>query len=600
VKSGAHGGGPDRDRAYWEEPHGIGRIAARIEEIEPPEPGSPPVRPERPRRRIWARVPPSRLAAGAGAALLVAAVAVANWPSGRPDASPSGAGPASAVAGLETAGYSPSSLPSPTLSPTPYVPPTYAWPTPHPQSTPYPTPTDTPEPEPSFVVARGWPVTGETDAGLGPTDVVVGPDGTVYLDGQPPIDAGGRSKIGWLRLPDRSYGLPVLFAADGTIYVTEGFEIPGTFDDPSVTEDTNLFAFGKDGKLKSGWPVAVGLEPEFELGTSGTVVVDSVVGLSEQVTVLAPNGATVASWVLGNSYGSMCGRGVGRDGALYFAYSEAGAPCSIVVYSPTGKRLSKAPSRIWDSLTVSAAGEVVAIGYDSQPYSASTVARSRLAVIGEDGQPVAGWPVSLEGAASAPAFGSDGTMYVTQLGLGTSPSKVLALTPGGQPVSGWPVDLPGGYGPFSADGATPKAPVVSTSGIVTVAATDLSWMGWIVALDPSGAALPGWPYRLPQPLANFDGGGVRGESPYNPGPILAASGSSVAVYLALDGRLDAIGPGGTELPGWPYSLPQDDAVVIYWELVVPTPDGGVVAVTSVPDTGAYSIIRLTTSGAPAH
>lgn len=47
--------------------------------------------------------------------------------------------------------------------------------------------------------------------------------------------------------------------------------------------------------------------------------------------------------------------------------------------------------------------------------------------------------------------------------------------------------------------------------------------GSIVAVDPSGNVVPGWPFVLPQPLDNFDNGGVCRESPMNPGPLFVRS-----------------------------------------------------------------------------
>jgi hypothetical protein len=605
VKSGRTKGGPDRERAYWEPPRGgVGQIQGHVEEIEPPDPANPTTRPERVRQRIWARLPASRLAMLAGGTALMAAVAAFNWPAAQPGASPSMvAAASSSVATLDVQSPSAAPTPSATATATPSPTPTFAWPTPGPTSweTPQPEPSDTPLPEPSYPIANGWPFTLQDEYGLDWNRTVVGPDGTVYLDGYPALDTSGRSKVGWLELPDQTYNLPVLFVADGTIYVAEDVGYSEYSDDPTMNQNTELYAFGKNGKLKSGWPVDVGLQPSFELGASGTVIVYSFVDNYDRITVLTPAGKTSASWVLGSGYGQMCGKGVGPDGTMYFAYSEGGGVCSILVYSAGGKRLSKAPARMWGSLVVSPQGEAVAVAYDLQPYGAGVVARTQLAVIGTDGQPLAGWPVAVEGAASDPAFGPDGTIYVTQMGLGTDPSKVLAFTPDGQPVAGWPVELPAGYGPFSNGSSTPSPPIVSATGTVFVAATDLAWMGWVLALDPTGAALPGWPYRLPQPLANYDNGGVRGESPYNPGPILpTATGSRIAIYLVLDGRLDAVGPDGMEVSGWPYVLPSADENVLCWENVLPLPDGGVVGITGDSVNLRYVFFRLAASGTAAH
>jgi hypothetical protein len=106
-----------------------------------------------------------------------------------------------------------------------------------------------------------------------------------------------------------------------------------------------------------------------------------------------------------------------------------------------------------------------------------------------------------------------------------------------------------------------------------------------VRAERPGATALGWAASggLPQPLANYDKGGVRGESPYNPGPILpAATGTGIAIYLALEGRLDAVGPDGSEVPGWPYMLPSSGEEIPCRENVLPMPDGGVVGGNRLP------------------
>jgi hypothetical protein len=80
--------------------------------------------------------------------------------------------------------------------------------------------------------------------------------------------------------------------------------------------------------------------------------------------------------------------------------------------------------------------------------------------------------------------------------------------------------------------------------------------GSIVALDPSGNVVPGWPFVPPQPLANFDNGGVRRESPMNPGPLFVRSPADGGSDLPGSRReAIALETDGNVVSGWPLMLP---------------------------------------------
>jgi len=599
VKSGRRKGGPDRDRAYWETPQSaIGRIQGRVVDIESdePEPGLPTTRRQRISQTLWRR----RAALTVGLAAIVVLVAVTVLVPGissHPGASPTPFPTQIAqVPGGPSSLITPNGLATPTandsLYPGSWVDSTLA------PIGPEETPTQTPAP----VLAKGWPVTlGDAIDFTSGEMLTVGPDGTVYIPGLPPVNSKGYTRDGWLRLPDGSYSMTVAFGSEGTIYVTpyDAGSSDGS-NQPGDAQSSSLYAFAPNGQMRAGWPINVGDLPTFEPGPSGNLYVFSVVNATTTVTVLTPAGKTAATWAVGSEDSDTCGDVIRSDGTLFYAYaSSPGDDCSILVYSPTGSRLSTNPQRGWDGLTMAPDGTVIGVGYDMEPYNSAVVAQTRLAVMGTDGQPAAGWPIKIEGAVSKPSFGQDGTMYVAQIGLGTASSKVLALDQAGAVKTGWPVSLPLGYAPFSGDDTdTPLPPTIGNDGTVYVAATTSDWMGSVTAFDPSGAVVPGWPYALPQVFANFDGGGIRGESPTNPGPMFVRSSSGGLLYLALDGEAVALGPDGKVAAGWPYLLPGRDDDGDYWEQVVALPDGGllVVCLSGGSDKAVPQVRRLTSAG----
>lgn len=604
MKSGTGKGAPDRDRAYWEAPRSaLGRIETRIEEIgtAEQEPGLPTTRRERIGGTLWRR---RRMVAGGAtaAAILVAVLVLASPPAMHATptqtAQPSSTGIAE---GLVDA-TAPASADGTTITiadGTPQI-----W-----TANPYATldlgPTDSPESDPSYapIVAKGWPlvIDGGLDAYTDPMSgqVAVGSDGTTYIPGVPVLDSTGHARSAWLKLPGGDDATEMLLASDGTIYATD--------ETDSNATDTMLYGYSTDGKLRSGWPVNVGESPTFARGPSGSVYVFSSVNSMLKVTVLAPTGKTTASWTIGSDQTGTCGDAIRADGTLFYAYSAVDdSTCSILVFSPTGTRLSASPVRAWDGLTMGPDGTVVAYGRDPEPYDSSAIARTRVAVVGTDGLPASGWPVNLEGNASAPAIGADGSIYVAQFGAGTASSRVVSFDKAGNIKIGWPAVVPVGYAPFSGEKASePLPPVIGADGTVYVAVTNRDWMGSVLALDSSGAVLPGWPYVLPQAFSDFAAGGSEG--PSNPGLVYAPSSSGPSrLYLGLEGEIVALAADGSVVPGWPFPEPNSADGLAFWVDFAATPDGGLVTVSEVDgqvnnnDTTKDVVVNLTPDGKVRH
>jgi outer membrane protein assembly factor BamB len=566
-----------REQGYWQPARPVMQMTARIEEIEVDAP--PPTPPSCRREEVALLVRGKRLrtaAAMAGVSITLAATLVGPF-------APSHSRAASTPAASTTS--NPSASPDVVAQASGSMEPSPTWTYPPVLSTRAPTVDPvgenpfyvdpTPEPSPTMV-ANGWPVTLPGFEG----DAQVGPDGTVYVDRLDPIGTSGRTLPDWLLLPDGTRRQPTLFGSNGTTYVL-------------ADEDSGagqLWAFDTKGNVVTGWPVETTSDARVLAGPSGTIYVLT----QDEVTLLAGNGSVRTKWAV-SPPGIVCGQLVRPDGTLLLATGPGGetADCAIHVYTSTGRELTSDPQGGWNGLAMSSDGTVVAWGYDYQPYSASTVARTRVAIIGPDGQPASGWPVAFEGTVSSPAFAADGTIYLTQLGLGSAPSKIVALDRDGASKPGWPFSLPAGYGPLQ--GATP--PAIAADGNVYIAAADSARRGFLIALDPIGAIVPGWPYQVPRAFASFDSFSMW-DSTLNPSPVLAATtAGSTIVYLVLEDRIVALDASGKVVPGWPFMIPADDGEAT-WGFVGTDGNGGVVAIdwAERTDDPAWLVRRWTSTG----
>jgi hypothetical protein len=439
-------------------------------------------------------------------------------------------------------------------------------------------------PTPSPVAPGGWPVTLD-----GSVEPIVGPDGTVY-EGLAALDSSGHL------ISDRSLALPgvestsvAAFGADGTVFVTG----------QTAAQSTILIgAFGPDGTLRSGWPVAVdGFVRLFPVPSGGLYVSSWTDGASE-TRLLGSDGALRASWP------SAAGEVVGEGGSLYGLLLETnGLAGHIDVLGADGSRATGTASD-WQAVGAAPNGAVYAWAWDLAAGSDTKVVRTRIAAIDTYGNPKPGWPVSIPGSASAPAFGADGTVYLT-LGASGATSSVLALDPAGHTKPGWPAKLPAGFSALSQTGAWHEPDIAEPAtpglnGTLYVAAESTDGQSLVAAFDGTGRVKSGWPYRPPAPFTSFGDaiGGYRPETP----PLFAPSGSGGLLYLALRDRIVALSEDGRVAPGWPKTSPVggDRAG---WSSLASTPDGGLVVSIDwydAGDNGHTMIIRWTAAGDVAH
>jgi hypothetical protein len=338
------------------------------------------------------------------------------------------------------------------------------------------------------------------------------------------------------------------------------------------SNDMRAFAFDADGRLMAGWPVMVrpaytgrGLETELtsyadewrvigdalvylELLEAGDVIPEDQPFGQARVVMVAADGTIRAGEVVPISYWACCRWTVGSDGVAYGVQGPAAPP------------------------TVS---QVTAM---------------------DSGGVRDGWPIRIEGIASAPAFALDGRLILTVAlpGPGSGSSRVVMVDGDGN-VTDQSAELliETGVLPPTADGAyecgvpLPRPPLNAGDGRIYVyGEIDDATYG----LDASLNVLSGWPIvagslERPNPWLG------QGDLDCTELAIPAAGPGTVLLPLqARDpalggGRLVSIGANGEPLPGWPVTLSRPGSEL--W-LVVVGPDGTAFALAIEPETGGAS------------
>ena len=419
---------------------------------------------------------------------------------------------------------------------------------------------------PATIHANGWPV--QIDNTTSAWDGRVGPDGTAYLEyeafGSDPflpqtelefaLDPFGHPKTGWLKLPNGQTGTPVAFGPDGSIY--------GWGDD-------GLWSFSLSGRLRYQISLPDASQDALWPTADGQVHVATVNGMGSGVATIDPVGHVVRSWTAPGTDGVLAIRPNGS--ALLEDRDEDS--CSIRSFSSSGKELSTDGGTCWGELAMSPDGTLVGWTY-MRKADDDWIEATRMAVLGDDGRPASGWPIEIPGTASGPAFGPNGRIFATVVGV--SPFIVLGLDHQGRPLKGWPVkvkDEPIAEGNASftmcCTWAYTLAPTVTADGLVVA-----SGVHSVVAYDQSGKIAPGWPFKLPSAWAFIgNGAGDMVPSLISDGALYAAPGNETRFYLVLEDRLLAIDRQALVVPGWPVrpGTPEE------WDEIFPGPDGGLMA-----------------------
>jgi hypothetical protein len=197
-----------------------------------------------------------------------------------------------------------------------------------------------------------------------------------------------------------------------------------------------------------------------------------------------------------------------------------------------------------------------------------------------------GWPVSLDGQASRPAFGPDGRIYLT---VGTeNTSQVVVLDGDGTSIFDVSPVLEIATARLGVDcgAGAPHSPIVAGDGTTFVDSPDDPT---IYALDPSLDVRDGWPYTQPRGSLADECAGAEGICCSFPLATPRAVGPGGTLYLVLQPETSAVGGGITMIgrngrvrPGWPVVLRRPGAM--FASVVVGT-DGTVHALAIEPESG---------------
>lgn len=336
-----------------------------------------------------------------------------------------------------------------------------------------------------------------------PASVNVALDGTAYLTAQRSvgtqliaIDPSGVVKSGWPIALDNRDWYPQQLGPDGTVYLISRPTGTPTWDPVKglIDNGAQLWAYGSNGRLRSGWPIPVPNIDEILIDPLGDIVVRSLVDDVGELcrsprrtvyTIVGPDGRTRPGWPRGST-GFASSPVVDAGGTLYYfsatgrlyAHDRAGevkAGWPVVVPGAGGGCGPESPYLAPDGTLFAMGDEVVAVS--------------------ADGRAPEGWPYRPAGSQSgpcfdsecfgghaAPAFGRDGTVYLLVYQPDTSGvrAEIIALDRDGQPKAGWPFRLP-----FDANTVSIYSPSVSPDGRVIVRTGSAPYQ--LLAIDPDGS-----------------------------------------------------------------------------------------------------------------
>lgn len=210
-----------------------------------------------------------------------------------------------------------------------------------------------------------------------------------------------------------------------------------------------------------------------------------------------------------------------------------------------------------------------------------------------------GWPTTVDGSPSFPAFGPNGELvYAVRIGV-EGDSRIVRFAADGTQISE-PID-PGATIVFDPERGEVLAPLAGDDGRVYVTTEDQ-----VIGLDSAGAPLGGWPFELEAPLVRFvpfdcppgDTGCMTIE--FHP-PLIAPQQLLYLVYPPEEdedqgGRITVVNRDGSVRSGWPKTLQRPGAT---WDSVTIGENRRAYAVALEPEPGnrwSASILAFAPNG----
>ncbi|HET9455790.1 MAG TPA: hypothetical protein VFO78_00505 [Candidatus Limnocylindrales bacterium] len=378
--------------------------------------------------------------------------------------------------------------------------------------------------------------------------------------------------------------------------------------------ETHVLALlAADGTVRSGWPIRVASPwcPEIASGDDGSVRLicdprdQGDEGLQAPTVLIFgfdAGGRTLAGWpveVAGEPW-RLGARMVGPDLAVLIRpymgdEVQEGAPQEVKLGLIDGRGTLRTGSVVqYDCCDTDYAIGPDGTGYVVQHEWTSETGRAVIFAIRLEGL-FPSWPVTIDDDVSGLAFDDEGRIYAAAGEPGAESSRTLVMDRNGQILPASADDLPIGLASAVLGGIESHAapPVVGARGTTFL----LSEQGGteILALDPSGAMRPGWPYRSSTRLeaAGRCGPGDTGCGFPRVAPVVDTSDvlyvAQSATSSSAGGRLIALTGRGQVVDGWPVGLTRPGA---YFHSIVPAPGGGIWALALEPEANGSSATVL--------
>ncbi len=368
------------------------------------------------------------------------------------------------------------------------------------------------------------------------------------------LDSRGNPRAGWpIEIAGATSCDQLLPVADGSVRAVCTMENP----DGNMYDPIAAFAFDENARPLSGWPVSI----------AASFVTGRVIGDDVALFTIVPLGDVVADGEPSETVGIVT---IAADGTM----------------SP-GVRV-KLDAMCCD--TKWAVGPD-AIAYGVSVHNDPTDGSSRIVAVDPSGTR-AGWPITLDDAASGPAFVADGRMAVVVGSLVRKASRLLIFDRDARPARSevLPISTAEVNDVGGCTAGSPQPPIVAGNGTI-FAYSELDTH--IYGVDRALAILPGWPFDSGASLDRARPGlESEHEAGYCPGPVPPAVGADGTLYLALEngsatvgGSIVAVRSDGRVRPGWPVELKRPGAA--FWSVVVGA-DGTAYALAFEPESGGTS------------
>jgi hypothetical protein len=399
-------------------------------------------------------------------------------------------------------------------------------------------------------------------------------------------------------------GIRMAPGTDGSLYVS----IPKRGGDV-------VALLGSNGKPRAGWPILLpGVEAcdmLFPLRDGSVRVVCSVTPLDDgldsitrRAFAFAANGRAIHGWPVDTDE-TLAGRMVGDSLWLMVEpYAgdvpqtpESGSMYMLEVHADGSLDQGRSAAHAFgdDTWAIGPDG----IGYHTRHYdwSATDLAgvTSEVTAFDLTGRR-AGWPLTIDGNASALAFDVTGLVHLVVGSPVASPTRTMVLDKDGHLLPNGADDLSiVSSSPWDGAGAEfPAPPVVADDGTAFIVDTEGAGTT-IIGLDPAGASLAGWPFRSSTDIGwtGFCDSDTTGCGHVRSDP---AVGPQDLLYVILapaspstGGSLVAVTATGHVQVGWPVRL--NRAGSMFWSLAAGR-DGGVWALAIEPESGGASATVL--------